>query len=437
MMNEREPAMNMPPTGTEGSFVVEGVRILGDGPLVDLHVEQGRIVQIAPGDATQDALLVALPGFVDLHTHLREPGGEDAETVASGTRAAAAGGYTDVFPMANTSPVTDSVDLIEELRVRAREVSTRVHPIAAATLRLAGEELVDVVSLRKAGVTVFSDDGHCLTDDGLVYELLSLLAEHGGVFAQHAQSASIVRDGIINAEVAEEAGCRGWPGVGEEAIVARDIAIARATGGRLHVCHVSTRRTVDLIRWAKSLGAPVSAEVTPHHLSLSDQDAVRRGAALKVNPPLRSRDDIEALRSALLDGTIDVVATDHAPHPAEKKNLPWSSAAFGMTGIETALPIVADVFADDGLVDWHGVMRVMSTAPARIGGIADGQQPEIAIGSAATFCVVQGGRPWVLQSSDLFSKSRNTPFDGFEFTHRVLMTVLEGRVTHSSTGGGP
>jgi dihydroorotase len=263
-MSKIEHPLTLPATGTKDSFVVRGVRILDEGPLVDLHVEEGRIGQIMPGTATPDAMLVALPGFVDLHTHLREPGAENAETVATGTRAAAAGGYTDVFPMANTQPVTDSVLRVEQLRARSRGADSRVHPIAAATYGLAGKALVDVVSLRNAGVTVFSDDGHCLSSDGLVYDLLSLLAEHGGVFAQHAQSASIVRDGVINAEVARDAGCQGWPGVGEEAIVARDIAIARATGGRLHVCHVSTRRTVELIRWAKSVGAPVTAEVTPH-----------------------------------------------------------------------------------------------------------------------------------------------------------------------------
>jgi dihydroorotase len=418
--------------GMTGRLVIEGVLLAGTADAVDIHVDAGVITEIRPtGSAGRE--FIAIPGLVDLHTHLREPGGEAAETIATGTRAAAAGGYTDVFAMPNTNPVTDTVERVRALRTRAHGASARVHPVAAATIGESGEQLVDVAALRTEGIAMFSDDGQCLTDEGLVHDLLKFLAGSGGFFAQHAQSKRIVGAGVINARVADAIGCGGWPSAGEEAIVARDIAIARATGGRLHICHASTRRTVELIRWAKSVGAPVTAEVTPHHLALTDDDAVERGPALKVNPPLRSRDDVLALREALRDGTIDIVGTDHAPHPRATKELPWPKAAFGMTAIETALPVVAEVLADSqsGAVDWERLVEVMSTAPARIGGIPSPGGGRLAVGSAADFCVVEAGGPWPIEAARMLSASANTPFDQLPVRHRVVLTVLGGRVTHA------
>ncbi|TDE14373.1 dihydroorotase [Jiangella asiatica] len=412
----------------DGGLVVENVRLAGGPERVDVTVEAGRLVRIAPAAAAEDTSRVLLPGFVDLHTHLREPGGETAETIATGTRAAAAGGYTDVFAMANTDPVTDGVERVRDVRRRAARADARVHVVSAATMRQAGEELVDVAALRRTGVVLFSDDGHCVGDDGLVYRLLTELAERGGVFAQHAQSAGIAGAGVINERVAASVGCPGWPDAGEEAVVARDIAIARATGGHLHVCHVSTRRSVDLIRWAKQVGAPVTAEVTPHHLVLQDTDAVARGPALKVNPPLRSAEDVRALREAVADGTIDVVGTDHAPHPARTKARPWTEAAFGLTALETALPIVAGVLSSASGTDWRRLTQVMSSVPASLG-----QLPRVAlaVGSAADLCVVETGPEYSLAVADHHSRSRNTPFDGHPVRHRVVLTMLGGRVTHS------
>ncbi|MER7006938.1 dihydroorotase [Dactylosporangium sp. NPDC000555] len=418
----------LPFVGDLGPLRIEGVRLTGESTPVTVTVEDGVIKDIAPAARTSAPLRLILPGFVDLHTHLRQPGFEASETIATGTRAAAAGGYTDVFAMANTDPVTDTVERVEAMRGMADGASARVHPNAAATRGLAGGELVDVRALRECGVTVFSDDGRCVENEALVHDLLVQLAEAGGMFAQHAQSTALVGPGVVNSRVAEAVGCAGWPPVGEEAIVARDIAIARATGGRLHICHVSTRRSVDLIRWAKSVGAPVSAEVAPHHLLLTDEDAVRRGPALKVNPPLRSRDDVEALREAVRDGTIDAIGTDHAPHPAEAKSRPWETAAFGLTAIETALPIVAEVLRTPHGVDWPRLVEVMSATPARHGGVA---APRIEVGADADFCVVEEGGPWQVRADEHHSRSRNTPFDGLAVGHRVICTVLAGRVTHS------
>lgn len=422
----------MPALGSTKPFTVENVSILDSSIPVDIDVARGIVVDIRQAASKAATGLVAVPGLVDLHTHLREPGNDRAETIASGTRAAAAGGYTDVFAMANTNPVTDSVERVIDMRARSAKASARVHPVAAATVGLMGEKLVDVSSLRAADVQMFSDDGHCVNDDGIVFDLLTALASSGGMFAQHAQSQRIVGNGVINDRVSSDIGCAGWPAAGEEAIVARDIAIARATGGWLHVCHVSTKRTVDLIRWAKSVGAPVSAEVTPHHLVLTDEEALRQGPALKVNPPLRSADDVYAVREALRDGTIDVIATDHAPHPSDSKSKSWAEAAFGLTGIETALPIAVGVFTDrvTGQVDWVRLVAAMSTMPARLGGISSNAGIPIAVGAPATFCVVQAGGPWRVNAEQQFSKSSNASFDGHLVSHRVALTVLAGCVTH-------
>ncbi|MEV6930419.1 dihydroorotase [Dactylosporangium sp. NPDC051485] len=415
-----------------------GVAIAGRPGLVDILVRGARIAAITPVPATVAGSSgpqadVVLPGLVDLHTHLRQPGGEEAETIDSGTRAAAAGGFTDLFAMANTSPVTDSVDRVERVRAWARTAAARVHPVAAATIGLAGRDLVDVDRLADAGVTVFSDDGRCVDDAALVLSLLRAMARRGGVFAQHAQSHSIVRDGVVNARVAGDLGVPGWPGEGEQAVIGRDLALAAATGGRLHVCHVSTAGAVELVRAARRAGLPVTAEVTPHHLVLTDTDAVRQGPALKVNPPLRTDHDVRAVRAALLDGTIDIVATDHAPHPARTKAGSWQEAAFGLTSLETALAVTAEVCTDGTSVDWAAVARVLSTRPAEIGQIGGQAGRPVEAGGPATFCVVRRS-PWRVDPADRVSRSANTPFAGREFQHRVVLTVLDGRITHDSRG---
>lgn len=413
-------------------MLLSGVVIGGSSTLVDIEIADGLIASIVPSAASTspETAPVVLPGLVDLHTHLREPGGEGSETIATGTRAAAAGGFTDLFAMANLTPVTDTVERVQDVQRRSVGASARVHPIAAASFGLAGETLTDHAALAAQGVTVFSDDGKCLSGDDHVRETLSHMAELGTVFAQHAQNSAIVGDGVINQPVAAALGVAGWPAAGEESIVARDIALAVETGGKLHVCHVSTRGTVELVRAAKLAGAPVTAEVTPHHLVLSDEDAAATGPRLKVNPPLRSSDDIEALREGLRDGTIDAIGTDHAPHPIETKNRPWPEASFGLTALETALAIVAEVLTVDGVVDWDALARVMSHTPARIGGISELAGRPIAVGEPATLCVVQQASPWTVREEERFSLSINTPFDGRTLNHRVLTTMIDGAITH-------
>lgn len=411
--------------------VIRRVRLAGAKDLVDVHIEAGVIVAIeARGTAPNNGTPVLLPGLVDLHTHLREPGGETSETIASGTRAAAAGGYTDVFAMANVNPVTDTIERVRNIRARSLGSSARVHPIAAASIGLLGDELTDHVALATEGVTVFSDDGRCLSDTDLVRTVLTRMARLGTVFAQHAQHPEIVGAGVINERVASAAGVVGWPNSGEDAIVARDIELAEQTGGHLHVCHVSTAGTVALVRDAKRRGLPVTAEVTPHHLILTDDDALERGPELKVNPPLRAPSDVEVLREALRDGTIDAIGTDHAPHPMKAKYRPWPEAAFGLTAIETALAVVAEVLTLDGVTDWDKISQVMSYEPARIGRIGHIAGRRLAVGEPATCCLVLPADDWVVEPNKHFSLSRNTPFGGRLLHARVTATLLKGRITH-------
>lgn len=413
------------------AHVLRGVRPLGR-PACDVHVANGVVVNVRPCEKREG--LVLLPAFVDLHTHLREPGGEDAETVATGTRAAAAGGYSDVFAMANTDPTPDSVDRVQAARaLNRRSGVVRVHQVASITTGLGGRQLSPIPELAAIGVRVFSDDGHCVDHDGLMREAMHLASAHDVVLAQHAQSSELVGPGQINEGFAAEvAGLAGWPGVGEEVVVARDVILAEESGAHLHVCHASTRRTVEILRWAKSRGVRVTAEVTPHHLLLTDELAATGDPRFKVNPPLRSAGDVQALREALVDGTIDAVATDHAPHPAHRKRAPWPQAAFGMIGLETALPVLVHALNEIGALSWERVATLMSRGPARIGGLSVPDDP-FAIGAPATFALVDARHDWTIRESDGgHSRSTNTPFGGHTFTHRVVATMLDGHLVHGS-----
>jgi dihydroorotase len=405
----------------------------------DLLIEDGVITEVgvlrsARGADVLDADgLVALPGLVDLHTHLREPGREDAETIASGSAAAAVGGYTAVLAMANTTPVTDTAEAAERVLDLGRAAGlVDVQPVGAVSKALAGEELAELglMARSRARVRVFSDDGRCVTDSRLMRRALEYVRAFGGVVSQHAQDPHLAGPSACchEGELSGRLGLPGWPGIAEESIVARDVMLARHTGSRVHVAHVSTAGTVEVVRWAKAQGIDVTAEVTPHHLVLTTDLVAGYDPTFKVNPPLRPREDAEALRAALADGTIDAVATDHAPHARHDKEHAFVDAAFGMLGLETALPVVSDAMVSAGLLDWSGVSRVMSENPARIAGLRHHGQP-LAVGAPGNVTLVDPSADVTIDRDSSLSLSRNNPWHGRTLRGAVHATVLRGRIT--------
>jgi dihydroorotase len=422
------------------SIVIKGARILGGEP-EDILIRDGVVAEIGQGltgDETVEARgLIALPGLVDLHTHLREPGREDAETVGTGTRAAALGGYTAVHAMANTEPVADTAGVVEQVWRLGQEAGyCDVQPVGAVTVGLGGERLAELGAMADsaAQVRVFSDDGKCVSDAVLMRRALEYVKAFDGVVAQHAQEPRLTSGAQMNeGAVSGRLGLTGWPAVAEEAVIARDCLLAAHVGSRLHVCHVSTAGSVEILRWAKSKGWDVTAEVTPHHLLLTDElvEDSPVGAynpIYKVNPPLRTRADVEALREALADGTIDCVATDHAPHPVEDKETEWAAAAMGMIGLETALSVVQEAMVETGLLDWAGVAERMSLAPARIGRLR-GHGRSIEVGAPANITLYDASVRGEVDPSGYASKSRNTPYEGRTLPGRVVATFLRGKPT--------
>jgi dihydroorotase len=417
------------------SLLLRNVRPYGEEP-VDVLVEDGVIAAIGPalsGDEIVDGEgAVLLPGLVDLHTHLREPGREDAETVESGSAAAALGGYTAVFAMPNTEPAADTAGVVEQVWRLGRESGlVDVAPIGAVTVGRAGAQLAELGAMADsaAGVRVFSDDGSCVADPALMRRALEYVRAFDGVIAQHAEEPRLtagaqLNEGVVSARL----GLTGWPAAAEEAIIARDALLAGHVGSRLHVCHVSTAGSVEIIRWAKSKGWQVTAEVTPHHLVLTDELAESYDPVFKVNPPLRTADDVEALREGLADGTIDCVATDHAPHAAEDKESEWGAARPGMLGLQTALSVVIETMVLPGRLSWRDVAARMSEVPARIGSLAEHGRP-VAVGEPANLVLVDPAARWTVDPAALASKSRNTPFAGRTLPGRVRATVLRGRLT--------
>jgi dihydroorotase len=418
-------------------WLVRGARLLGGEP-ADLRLSGGEITEVgarldATGARQLDADgLVALPGLVDLHTHLREPGREDAETIESGTRAAALGGFTAVHAMANTDPVADVAGVVEQVwRLGQAAGHCDVHPVGAVTVGLAGCTLAELGAMADsaARVRMFSDDGRCVADAVLMRRALEYVKAFDGVIAQHAQEPRLTEGAQMNEGVhSARLGLVGWPAVAEESVIARDCLLAAHVGSRLHVCHVSSAGSVEILRWAKRKGWRVTAEVTPHHLLLTDELAATYDPVYKVNPPLRTAEDVEALREGLADGTVDAVATDHAPHALEDKETEWDAAAFGMLGLETALSVVVEAMVATGRLDWAGVADRMSVRPARIGGLrAHGRvlQP----GAPANLVLVDPTARTTVDPSSLASRSRNTPYAGRELPARVVATFLRGRPT--------
>ena len=418
-------------------IIVKGASLLGGGA-TDLLIEDGIITEIGAvsvaGARTIDADgLVVLPGLVDLHTHLREPGREDAETIRTGSQAAAVGGFTAVLAMANTSPVTDTAEAAERVLDLGRAAGiVDVQPVGAVTRGLGGEELAELglMARSRAQVKVFSDDGHCIANARVMRRALEYVKAFGGVVSQHAQDPDLAGPTSCchEGELSGRLGLPGWPGVAEEVIVARDVMLARHTGSRVHIAHVSTAGTVEVLRWAKSLGIDVTAEVTPHHLLLTTDLLSGYDPTFKVNPPLRPQEDVEALRAALADGTIDAVATDHAPHARHDKEHAFVDAAFGMLGLETALPVVAQVMVGSGLLDWAGVARVMSTNPARIASLGDHGR-RLAVGQPAHLTLVDPAASVTVDRDASVSLSRNNPWHGRTLGAAVHATLLRGVAT--------
>ena len=422
---------------------------LPDGKKADIAIANGLIASVGTavkGDA--DVVIdakdcIVLPGLVDLHTHLREPGREDAETVLSGSRAGAKGGFTAVSAMANTSPVADTAGVVEQVYRLGQEAGLLdVFPIGAVTQGLKGESLSEIGAMADsvARVRVFSDDGNCVSDPLVMRRALEYIKKFGGVIAQHAQDPRMTIGSQMNeGEISARLGLKGWPAVAEEAIIARDVLLADHVKSRLHICHLTTAGGVEIIRWAKARGIDVTAEVTPHHLLLTDDLASSYDPVYKVNPPLRTESDVHALREALADGTIDIVATDHAPHPTESKECEWQEAAFGMLGLETALSVVQKTMIDTGLMSWSQVADRMSIAPARIGGYEHQGKP-IAVGSVANLVVINPTQKWRVDRDLVLSKSSNTPYHGHELPGVITHTFFKGKATFSngsvtSTGG--
>jgi dihydroorotase len=422
---------------TERKTLIREARVLG-GQTSDILIEGGTIARIGSGlpvgDATviEAAGLVLLPGLVDLHTHLREPGREDSETVLTGTRAAAAGGYTAVHAMANTFPVADTAGVVEQVWRLGRESGyCDVQPVGAVTVGLGGRQLAELGAMHEsaAGVRIFSDDGKCVDDAVIMRRALEYVKAFDGVIAQHAQEPRLTEGAQMNeGTVSAELGLTGWPAVAEESVIARDVLLAAHVGSRVHICHLSTAGSVEIVRWAKSKGWHVTAEVTPHHLLLTDELVRSYDPVYKVNPPLRTEADVLALREALADGTIDCVATDHAPHPAEDKDCEWGAAAMGMVGLETALSVVQHTMVDTGLLDWAGVADRMSFRPA-VSGRLTGHGRPVAAGEPANLTLVDPGHRATVDPAGFASRSRNTPYEGRELPGRVTHTFLRGRAT--------
>ena len=420
------------------TVLIRNVRPLGGAP-TDLVLADGVISAMDRGLARPDGAqevdgtgLIALPGLVDLHTHLREPGREDAETVASGSAAAALGGYTLVFAMPNTDPTADTAGVVEQVfRLGQAAGLVDVQPIGAVTVGRRGERLAELTAMAgsAARVRVFSDDGDCVADPLLMRRALEYVKAWDGVIAQHAQEPRLtagaqMHEGAVSARL----GLTGWPAVAEEAIIARDCLLAQHVDSRLHVCHVSTAGSVELIRLAKARGTRVTAEVCPHHLLLTDDCAIGYDPVFKVNPPLRTQADVDALREGIADGTVDIVATDHAPHASQDKDTEWDSAKPGMVGLETALSVVIETLVTPGLIGWDRVADLMSARPAAIGGRADHGRP-LAVGEPANVTLIDPEARWIVRGAELASLSSNTPFAGRELPGRVRWTFLRGRAT--------
>ncbi len=433
---------SFPPTGNlhapePGTLLITNVLLYGEGESTNVFISDGVISAIGPELTEAEHIIdgegnVLLPGLVDMHVHLREPGREDTETIATGSAAAAKGGFTAVFTMANTTPVLDQPIIADSVWHKGQDIGLcDVHPVGSITKGLAGKELTEfgMMADSEAKVRMFSDDGKCVDNPLIMRRAIEYAKGLDVLLAQHCEDPRLTEGSVAHeGETAAKLGLRGWPRVAEESIVARDAILCRDYGNRMHICHASTEGTVELVRWAKSQGIPLTAEVTPHHLILTDERLTTYDGVNRVNPPLRENRDIIALRDGLLDGTIDCIATDHAPHGSEDKCCEFEYAKPGMLGLETSLAIVAQLFVATGLADWRFVAKVMSERPAEILRLPGHGRP-IAVGEPANLTIVNPGQGWTVDPAQLASKSENTPYSGMEFEAKVTTTILRGRLT--------
>ena len=406
-----------------------GSIVMKDGVVAaDLVVQGGQISEIGSGLDAKEVVdisgLTVFPGFVDLHAHLREPGREDTETIETGSRAGAKGGYTAVIAMPNTNPAQDNVPTIEFVRLQGQRAGLlEVIPSGCITMGREGKALAPMAELAKVGVKLFTDDGSGVQDPLLMRRAMEYSKELNVVLGQHCEVSSLTQGAVMHeCGCSSDLGVPGWPSIAEELMVHRDIELARLTGARIHFLHLSTAGSVKLVRQAKLDGLPVTAEVTPHHLSLTAELLRGFDATFKVNPPLRTISDIDALKAGVLDGTIDAIATDHAPHARRDKELPLDQAPPGMLGLETALGVTCAALDLDPLA----IAQVMSVAPARIAGIADRQGNLPRVGVAANLCFVDLNATWMINPETMASKSTNTPFVGRQLRGKVVHTMFNG-----------
>ncbi|VEH72999.1 dihydroorotase [Corynebacterium segmentosum] len=433
------PATGRLSAPAENPLLIKNIRLYGEGEPTNVLVRGGVIDSIGPevqADGAAETIEgggnVLLPGLVDMHVHLREPGREDTETIESGSKAAAKGGFTAVFTMANTTPVTDQPIIAESVWAKSQALGLcDVHPVGSITKGLEGKSLTEfgMMARSDAKVRMFSDDGKCVQNPQLMRRALEYAKGMDVLLAQHAEDDRMTGGSSAHeGENAARLGLRGWPRVAEESIVARDALLARDYGNRVHICHASTQGTVELLQWAKEHDIPLTAEVTPHHLLMTDDKLRTYDGLFRVNPPLREQRDTQALRQALLDGTIDCVATDHAPHGSEDKCVEFENARPGMLGLESSLAVIAKLFVETGLADWRFIARVMSERPAEITRLPGHGRP-LEVGEPANLTIVDPQHHWVSDSAHLASKSQNNPYAGEEFGARVTHTILRGSVT--------
>jgi dihydroorotase len=417
-------------------ILIRGGRVLDPASKTDRKADvllsAGKVTRIDAGIAAAKARVIeaagrlVVPGFVDLHVHLREPGHEYKEDIASGSRAAAAGGFTTVCCMPNTNPPNDNRAVTDLITRRAREVGlVKVRPVGAVSKGLLGESLSEMGEMKDAGIVAVSDDGKPVMNAELMRRALEYARTFGLPVVQHAEDSHLSGDGVMNeGPVATRAGLRGQPPAAESVMVARDLELVSWTGARYHVAHMSTARSADLVRDAKRRGLPVTCEVTPHHLVLTDEACSAYDTSTKCNPPLRSQADLEALRRALADGTVDAIATDHAPHSPVEKELEFDHAAFGVIGLETALPLVLRLVAE-GVITLPRAIELLTSGPARAFGLEAGTLAE---GGPADVTIVDPDRPWRVEA--MRSKSKNSPFLGWDLKGKAVFTVCDGRIIH-------